>query len=176
MLKAAPHLRLFSLGLLAAVASKAATCEEPAPLLQLLLCGGMLMITCLLHLAVTTLLAELSHHPPVIAWCEPHRHRRSMMVLGGACVIGLALVGDILLWALLFCGLGLFTNLESSFYFSGITFTSVGYGDLTLPECWRLLSVGVGLNGLLMAGWSTALLAYLVQRMMELRLSHHQRG
>ena len=170
MLKANPRLRLFSLGLLAAAAAQ---CQQPSPATELLICAVMLGITCLLHLAITTLLAELSHHKPVITWCAPHRHRRSLVVLSGAGLIGLTLLGDILLWALLLRALGLFSSLESSFYFSGITFTSVGYGDVTLPECWRLLSVGLGLNGLLMAGWSTALLMFLVQRMMELRLSHH---
>jgi len=74
------------------------------------------------------------------------------------------------MWALLFAGLGLLPDLETSFYFSGITFTSVGYGDVMLPNCWRLLSVGLAVNGLLMAGWSTALLVYIVQRSMELRM------
>ena len=33
-------------------------------------------------------------------------------------------------------------GLEASLYFSGITFTTVGYGDITLAKCWQLLSVG----------------------------------
>jgi hypothetical protein len=44
-----------------------------------------------------------------------------------------------------------------------------------LPSCWHLLSVGLALNGLLLAGWSTALLVFLVQRSMELRLQHHSK-
>lgn len=160
--------------LLAAEGADPARCNGVSPGVQFLLAGAMLMVTSLLQLVVSTWLAELTHQKTVITWCAPHRHRRSLIVLTGACVIGLTLLGDIMLWALLFRGLELFPNLESSFYFSGITFTSVGYGDLTLPSCWRLMSVGLGLNGLLMAGWSTALLVFLVQRMMELRLS--QRG
>lgn len=62
------------------------------------------------------------------------------------------------------------SDLEGSLYFSGITFTTVGYGDMTLPACWRLLSVGEAVNGVLMAGWSTAQLITVVQRMMELRI------
>jgi hypothetical protein len=53
-----------------------------------------------------------------------------------------------------------------------MTFTTVGYGDVVLPPCWHLLSVGLALNGLLMAGWSTALLVYVVQHMMELRFNN----
>jgi voltage-gated potassium channel Kch len=77
---------------------------------------------------------------------------------------------EILLWALLYRGLGLFPALEGSLYFSGITFTTVGYGDMTLPACWRLLSVAEAVNGVLMAGWSTAQLVYVVQRITLLRL------
>jgi hypothetical protein len=158
---------------LAAESADLARCGGASPGAQFLLAGAMLITTSLLQLAVSTCLAELTHQTPVITWCAPHRHRRSLIVLTGACVIGLTLLADILLWALLFRGLALFPTMESSFYFSGITFTSVGYGDLTLPSCWRLMSVGLGLNGLLMAGWSTALLVYLVQRMMALRLDNH---
>jgi hypothetical protein len=83
-------------------------------------------------------------------------------------------VGDILLWAVLLRALKLFTNLHDSFYFSAMTFTSVGYGDVALPECWHLLSVGLAVNGLLMAGWSTALLVNVVQHITELRLNNQR--
>jgi voltage-gated potassium channel Kch len=79
-----------------------------------------------------------------------------------------------LVWALLLKALNLFTSLESSFYYSAMTFTTVGYGDVVLPECWHLLSVGLAVNGLLMAGWSTALLVYVVQNVLELRYNNHK--
>jgi hypothetical protein len=31
---------------------------------------------------------------------------------------------------------------ESPFNFSGVTYTTVGYGDLVLPQEWRLLGIG----------------------------------
>jgi hypothetical protein len=36
-------------------------------------------------------------------------------------------------------------------------------------KCWRLLSVGEAINGVLMAGWSTAQLIFIVQRAMTLQ-------
>ena len=157
----------------AAAASAPASCTTPGLGVQLGLSGLMLIATCLLHLGITTLVTELSHHRPLIAWLAPRPRRRSLAVLLGAGLIGLALWVEILIWALLLRGLGLLPNLESSLYFSGITFTSVGYGDVMLPNCWQLLSVGLAVNGLLLAGWSTALLVYLVQRSMEWRLQSH---
>ncbi len=77
---------------------------------------------------------------------------------------------EILLWAWVYRHVGAIHGLEASVYFSGITFTTVGYGDITLARCWQLLSVGEAVNGVLMAGWSTAQLIFLVQRMMTMDL------
>jgi voltage-gated potassium channel Kch len=145
-------------------------CTSPGVAVQLLICSAMVATTCFVQLGLTTLITEWTHRPRLILWCEAKASKRALAVLVGAKLVVLALLAYILMWALLFAGLGLLPDLETSFYFSGITFTSVGYGDLMLPTCWRLLSVGLAVNGLLMAGWSTALLVYIVQRSMELRL------
>ena len=133
--------------------------------------AAMLVLTCLWQMGITLVITELNHAPRVVQWCAQKGSRRSLVMLSGAGLTALGLVGDMLLWALLLSGLNLFTNLETSFYFSAMTFTTVGYGDVVLPPCWHLLSVGLALNGLLMAGWSTALLVYVVQHMMELRFN-----
>src|SRR5258705_13324381 len=53
-------------------------------------------------------------------------------------LIGLHLV-EIAVWALFFWLKQCLPDLESSFYFAGVTYTTVGYGDLVLPKAWRLL-------------------------------------
>lgn len=56
-------------------------------------------------------------------------------------------------------------DLESAVYFSAVTFTTLGYGDITLSsEQWRLLTGIEALNGVLLLGWSTALLYAVVHR------------
>jgi hypothetical protein len=141
---------------------------------QLLISVAMLCLTCALHAWASVLQAELSHRPRLRAWCSQHSLRRFLLIVLIALVTGFALLLEVLLWALLYRGLGLMPSLEASLYFSGITFTTVGYGDMTLPDCWRLLSVGEAVNGVLMAGWSTAQLITVVQHMMELRLISDQ--
>jgi voltage-gated potassium channel Kch len=155
----------------AKAASTMAGCTSPGIAIQLLICSAMLVVACVVQLGLTTLITEWTHHPILIQWCAAKASRRALAVLVGAKLVVLALLSYILMWALLFAGLGLMPDLETSFYFSGITFTTVGYGDEILPTCWRLLSVGLAVNGLLMAGWSTALLVYMVQRSMELRVN-----
>ena len=54
---------------------------------------------------------------------------------------------------------------ERAVYFSIVTFTTLGYGDITLPyEEWRILSGVEALNGILLFGWTTAFLFAVVQR------------
>jgi hypothetical protein len=142
---------------------------------QLTIGVAMLTLTSVVHAAVTVIQAEVSHSPRLEAWCAPHSRRRLLLIVAVALLTGFALLLEIVMWGLLYRGLGLFTNLESSVYFSGITFTTVGYGDMTLPDCWRLLSVSEAVNGVLMAGWSTAQLVYAVQKLMIMRLQQEGR-
>lgn len=135
----------------------------------------MLILSCAVHALVTTVQAELSGRAWIERWCGPSSARRFLLIIAVALLTGLALLVEILLWAGLYQALGLFSSLEDCLYFSGITFTTVGYGDMTLPACFRLLSVGEALNGVLMAGWSTAQLITVVQRMMELRIQREGR-
>jgi voltage-gated potassium channel Kch len=47
-------------------------------------------------------------------------------------------------------------DIDSALYFSAVTYTTVGYGDLVLPEQWRLVGGIEALTGILMCVWSTA--------------------
>jgi len=46
---------------------------------------------------------------------------------------------DIWLFAGLYLYLGVFRTLEQGLYFSTVTYSSLGYGDVLLPNDWRLL-------------------------------------
>ena len=48
-------------------------------------------------------------------------------------------------------------DLESAFYFSGVTCATIGYGDLVLPKLWRMLSPVGGLAGILKCGLSAGI-------------------
>ncbi len=70
----------------------------------------------------------------------------------------LAMIAEVWTWAILYLLLGAVGTLEQAVYFSTVTFTTLGFGDITLDENWRLLSSFEAANGLLMFGWSTALI------------------
>lgn len=78
-------------------------------------------------------------------------------------------LAEIAVWALFYWWKRCLPDAESAFYFSAITYTTVGYGDLVLPVGWRLLAGVEGLTGILMCGLSTGLFfaiasKYLIRR------------
>ncbi len=55
-------------------------------------------------------------------------------------------------------------NLEAALYFSGVTYATIGFGDLLLPDAWRFLAPVEGLVGSLLGGLSTAFFFALLLR------------
>ena len=56
------------------------------------------------------------------------------------------------LWAAIFLIFDVFSELESALYFSVVTFTTLGYGDVVLGTQWRLLGSLTAVNGLIIVG------------------------
>jgi hypothetical protein len=85
-------------------------------------------------------------------------------VIGLACWLVLIHAGEMAVWGLFYLWQGCLPDLESALYFSGVTYTTVGYGDLILPRPWRLLAPLEALTGTLMFGLSTGLFFAIVSR------------
>jgi hypothetical protein len=79
------------------------------------------------------------------------------------------------LWATFYYTRGLFSDFETSLYFSMVSFTTIGYGDVLLPRNWRLLGVVEGFSGVLLCGISTAFMFAVVNAMLQLRLQQRSK-
>jgi len=84
-------------------------------------------------------------------------------------LIGLHVV-TILLWAVTYVQLGCLADLGTSFYFSAITYTTVGYGDVVLSPEWRSLCGTEALCGIFLMGLSTAFFFAALSRTLQHRL------
>ena len=71
---------------------------------------------------------------------------------------------EALVWAGAYLALGAVKGLEQALYFSVVTFTTLGYGEIVLDERWRLLASFEAANGIIMFGWSTAIVMAVVHR------------
>jgi hypothetical protein len=96
-----------------------------------------------------------------------------MLVRTAACIIFLHLI-EITIWGFFYAwGHGM-PDLPSALYFSAVTYTTTGYGDLVLPNEWRLVGGVEALTGILMCGWSAAFFFAVVSRMNEARMKPKQ--
>jgi hypothetical protein len=96
-----------------------------------------------------------------------HRERWMKVSLIAALVLMMfvAALLEVSIWAATYLLVGAFSALEPALYFSTVTFATLGYGDITLNESWRLLASFEAANGIIMFGWTTALIFAVVQRL-----------
>jgi hypothetical protein len=72
---------------------------------------------------------------------------------------------EITVWALAYWWTGAMPDTQSAWYFSAVTYTTTGYGDVVLPVEWRLVGGVEALTGILMCGWSTGFFFAIVSRL-----------
>lgn len=92
-----------------------------------------------------------------------------MLIRVASWMIMLALV-EISIWAMFYWLKGCVSDAETAFYFSGVTYTSIGYGDVVLAAPWRLLGPVQGLIGILMSGLSVAVFFAVVTSVYKARI------
>jgi hypothetical protein len=107
-------------------------------------------------------------------WREGRPHRQGATLI--FTIFGLLVLHSIEIWAyaFLYAGLGEFQTIETALYFSVTTFTTLGFGDVTLDVGRRLIAGSQGLIGLILIGWSTAILVSLTTRMNDVHYPGRQ--
>ncbi len=75
---------------------------------------------------------------------------------------------ELLIWAFFYLLRGVLPDIVSAIYFSIYSYTTLGAGNVILPDHWRGLGGFEAMAGMLMFGWSTAVLAAVVVRLHSL--------
>ncbi len=101
-------------------------------------------------------------------YLEARQLFRQIIVLSAATLWLLAALSlAIWIWAFAFWQMHIFDTLERALYFSMVAFTTLGFGDITLPQNWRLLSGMIAANGLVLFGLNTAFLIEILHRILS---------
>jgi len=129
---------------------------------------GLIVATVLVHaLGTHALIRFLSRHYANASGLIPSQKALPAVIWTAMALMVLHVI-EIQLWALTYLFIvpgDTLDTYEKATYFSFVTYTTVGYGDVTLStQDWRLLSGIEAMDGILLAGWSTALLFVVVQR------------
>jgi voltage-gated potassium channel Kch len=104
---------------------------------------------------------------------ESRLHLNRVLRVGRVVLIMyLVAIVEVLIWSAAYLTLGSIEGFEKAIYFSAVTFTTLGYGDVVLDGSRRLLSAIEAVNGIIMFGWSTAIVIAAVQRVYSNRESN----
>lgn len=79
---------------------------------------------------------------------------------------------EVFVMALALYGIDAFHGLRTAFYFTGETYTTLGFGDVLLPVGLRQLALFIAMSGLFAFGWSTGVLVSIVGKTYEAQFSH----
>jgi hypothetical protein len=131
-------------------------------LTQILIAGGLVVVTVAIHAVGFDALLRviLRSHALARSGFRPV----TGLVIGLTCWLILIHLVEISVWGLFYFWQDCLPDAETAFYFSAVTYTTVGDGDLGLPRPWRMLAPLEALTGILMCGLSTGLFFALVSR------------
>lgn len=134
------------------------------PILHELMIGVSVNVAVMLvHLAATFLLIDFIG--PFQKRMRMHPHVRLLMALAATNVVLLtAHLGEVGIWAAVYDWMGLVQHSRDAFYSAFVNYTTLGYGDSLQETRTRLLGPMAACSGILMFGWSTALLIEVLQR------------
>ena len=78
------------------------------------------------------------------------------------CTLALAHLAEVGLWGAAMALVGAVGPEEGAFYFAFVSYTTLGYGDVLAAREWRLLGPAAAMNGILLFGWSTAVIFHVL--------------
>ncbi len=107
------------------------------------------------------------------ASAHPNAHLVLVMI-ATVTVLMLAHLVEIGIWALFYLMFEVAPKQVDAFYFAFVNYTTLGYGDILPVEYWRLLGPITAMNGVLMFGWSTAVIFDVLSKVG--RVAPSQRG
>jgi ion channel len=81
-------------------------------------------------------------------------------------VLMVAHVSEVLVWSIAYAIVGAAPADTDLVYFAFVNYTTLGYGDVTPVNRWRLLGPMAAMNGVLLFGWSTAVIFEVLHRAM----------
>ena len=127
-----------------------------------------LALTVILHASATTTLLSMLKSYGVASLERFGRPARPLILSFAATILAVKHYLDIILWAVVYRSFAdsvAIREFSDALYFSSVTYTTLGFGDIVLTGNWRLACGIEAINGVLLFGWSTALLFVLVQRL-----------
>lgn len=133
---------------------------------QFLVGGAVSAINIVIHSLVMALVVHVAQ----LASAR-YRHYQTLFLAAVmvpiVCVLMATHAVEVLVWSFAYGLVDAAPESADHAYFAFVNFTTLGYGDVVPVERWRLLGPMTAMNGVLLFGWSTAVIFEVLRRSME---------
>jgi len=140
---------------------------------ELLIAFGIVAICVVIHVGGIAIFAQFLIDRFPLESLNTIMRQGVLLILVFAVVITLHLI-ETGIWATFYYLYGLFETYETALYFSLGTYSTIGYGDVVLPDRWRLLGGIEGISGVLLCGLSAAFIFAVVNALFQTRMQKRQ--
>jgi Ion channel len=137
-------------------------------LLQFFVGSFVTAINIVVHAVVTVLVIRVARATGLRSTLHPWLRLAAVMV-ATASVLIIAHTFEVIVWSSAYVLVGAAPEGSDPIDFAFVNYTTLGYGDVTPSKAWRLLGPMTAMNGVLMFGWSTAVLFEVLRKTVD----HH---
>jgi hypothetical protein len=135
---------------------------------QLLLGGGISLGNIAIHAIVMATVVTTARN--ALKWDRRQSHAwLAAIMVATVGVLMVAHVAEVMTWSLAYAILDVVPAGTDVLYFAFVNDTTLGYGDVVPVERWRLLGPMAAMNGVLVFGWSTAVIVEVLRQAMRSR-------
>jgi hypothetical protein len=132
---------------------------------QILVGAGVSLCNIVIHALVMTAVVRVAHKAAARDTAHTAALLMSVMV-ATVSVLMAAHVSEVIVWSLAYAIVDAAPTGTDLVYFAFVNYTTLGYGDVTPVARWRLLGPMTAMNGVLLFGWSTAVIFEVLRRTM----------
>jgi Ion channel len=116
-----------------------------------------------IHALVMTLVVRVAQKGRAGPFTSPSL-RLIVTMVATVSVLMAAHVSEVIVWAMAYEMVGAVPSGDSAVYFAFVNYTTLGYGDIIPVKAWQLLGPAAAMNGILLFGWSTAVIFEVLRR------------
>jgi hypothetical protein len=91
-----------------------------------------------------------------------------LVMMGTVSVLMVAHASEVIVWSLAYLIVDATSAGSNLIYFAFVNYTTLGYGDVITVQRWQLLGPMTAMNGVLLFGWSTAVIFEVLRKTMTL--------
>jgi hypothetical protein len=121
--------------------------------------------TIAIHALVMTAVIQVAHAMSERRTSHPSARLTGVMI-ATVLVLMAAHASEVIAWSLVYRIVDAAPATANLVYFAFVNYTTLGYGDVVPVERWQMLGPITAMNGVLMFGWSTAVIFEVLRRTM----------